>query len=201
MHYDMLQLFLDIRLKGQPMNRLILSTFVAFSFAAFLSSPVHAQNKKASPHETVSTVVEGNRVTLVYGRPYTKDPKSGEARKIWGVLVPYGKVWRLGADEATMLVTQKGLDFGGKQVPAGAYTLFLQPEENGAAHLIVSKQLGQWGTQYEADNDLVRVEAKKEAADAKADQLTMAVAKAPGGGVITITWEDTKYSFPFTVAK
>ncbi len=49
-------------------------------------------------------------MTIVYGRPYTKDPKSGETRKIWGGLVPYGKVWRMGADEATLFTTKKAVE-------------------------------------------------------------------------------------------
>ena len=53
--------------------------------------PAMAQQKRISPHETISAVFNGNRVTLVYGRPYSKDPKTGETRKIWGTLVPYGK--------------------------------------------------------------------------------------------------------------
>ena len=70
-------------------------------------SPLMAQQKRISPHETISKVIDGNRVTIVYGRPYTKDPTTGQNRKIWGELVPYGEVWRTGADEATLLITQK----------------------------------------------------------------------------------------------
>src|SRR5258708_4678002 len=97
--------------------------------------PAIAQQKRLSPHETISTVVDGNRVTIVYGRPYTKDPKTGESRKIWGGLVPYGKVWRTGADEATLLITQQPIVLGETTIPAGSYTLFTLPEESGAAKL------------------------------------------------------------------
>jgi hypothetical protein len=107
--------------------------------------PLMAQQKRVSPHETTSAVIDGNRVTVVYGRPYTKDPHTGEMRKIWGGLVPYGKVWRTGADEATLLITQKPIMFGDTAVPAGVYTLFTLPQEDGAAKLIINKQVGQWG--------------------------------------------------------
>src|SRR5271168_2452727 len=80
-------------------------------------SPLMAQQKRISPHETTSAVIDGDRVTIVYGRPYTKDHKTGEMRKIWGGLVPYGEVWRTGADEATLLITQKPILFGDKVVP------------------------------------------------------------------------------------
>src|SRR4051812_20466704 len=96
--------------------------------------PLMAQPKaRTSPHETTGAVIDGNRVTVVYGRPYTKDPKSGEPRKIWGGLVPFGKIWRTGADEATLLITQKPIAFGETTIPAGAYTLWTLPNEDGSA--------------------------------------------------------------------
>jgi hypothetical protein len=164
--------------------------------------PSMAQQKRVSPHETVSAMIDGNRVTVVYGRPYTKDPKSGEARKIWGGLVPYGKVWRTGADEATLFITQKSLVLGGTTVPAGVYTLYTLPQEDGTAKLIVNKQVGQWGTQYDESQDLARVDLTKDALDQAADQLMIGVSKNKGGGgVLKISWENTQYSVPFTVQK
>ncbi|HLX69803.1 MAG TPA: DUF2911 domain-containing protein [Verrucomicrobiae bacterium] len=170
--------------------------------------PLMAQEKHvnstggASPHETTSKVIDGNRVTLTYGRPYTKDPHTGETRKIWGTLVPYGKVWRTGADEATLLVIQKPIVIGGTTVPAGAYTLFTLPAEDGSAKLIINKQIGQWGLQYNEGQDLARVDLKKETLDQPVDEFTMAVAKnSDGGGIIKMSWENTQYSVPFTVQK
>jgi hypothetical protein len=164
--------------------------------------PLMAQQKRVSPHETISSVIDGNRVTLTYGRPYSKDPRSGEPRKIWGSLVPFGKVWRTGADEATVLITQKPLVIGDTTIPAGAYTLFTLPNEDGTAKLIFNKQLGQWGLQYDEKQDFARVDLKKEPAAMPADQFTMAIAKnTAGGGLIKLMWEDTQYSAAFTVQK
>lgn len=164
--------------------------------------PLMAQQKRVSPHETISSVIDGNRVTITYGRPYTKDPKSGEARVIWGTLVPFGKVWRTGSDEATVLITQKAIVFGETTVPAGAYTLFTLPNEDGTAKLIINKQVGQWGTQYDEKQDLARVDLKKESSEKSADQFTISVGKNPaGGGIIKLAWEKTEYSVPFTVQK
>jgi hypothetical protein len=173
--------------------------------------PLLAQQSKVnstgghSPHETTSTVIDGSRVTITYGRPYTKDPRSGEVRKIWGGLVPFGKVWRTGADEATTLITQKPLLFGDTTVPAGAYTLWTLPADDGSAKLIINKQIGQWGVgpnSYDESQDLARIDLKKDALDKTADQFTMAVAKNPaGGGMIKLMWEDTQYSAAFTVQK
>ena len=157
---------------------------------------------RLSPHETISKVVDGDRVTIVYGRPYTKNPKTGEVRKIWGELVPYGKVWRTGADEATFLITQKPLVIGGTPVPAGAYTLFTLPQEDGTAKLIISKDLGEWGLQYKEADDFARVYLKKAALDTAVDEFTMAIGANPdGGGTLTLSWENTAYSVDFTVQK
>jgi hypothetical protein len=163
--------------------------------------PVMAQQKKLSPHDTTSAVVNGDRVTLVYGRPYTKDPHTGEMRKIWGGLVPYGKVWRTGADEATLLITQKPIIIAGTTIPAGAYSLFTLPEEDGSAKLIINKQIGQWGIgpgSYDEKQDLARVDLKKETLEKPVDQFTMAVTR---NGELKMMWENTQYSAPFTVGK
>jgi hypothetical protein len=174
--------------------------FVAFVLVGAM--PLAAQQKRLSPHETISKVIDGNRITIVYGRPYSKDPKSGEIRKIWGSLVPFDKIWRTGADEATLLITQKPIVLGGATIPAGAYTLFTLPQADGSARLVVNRQLGHWGMQYDEKQDLVRVDLKKQASEAPADQFTMAIEKgADGGGVLKLIWEDTQYAVPFTVQK
>ena len=172
------------------------------------ASPLMAQQKRVSPHETISAVIDGNRVTVVYGRPYTKDPKTGENRKIWGGLVPYGKIWRTGADEATLLVTQKPIVIGETTIPAGAFTLWTLPNDDGTAKLIVNKQIGQWGVgrdpkqAYDENLDVGRINLKKDALDKPVDQFTITVEKNPaGGGVLKMMWESTQFSVPFTVKK
>lgn len=181
----------------------VISVFsiVAIGLICALPVPAMAQQKRLSPHDTISTVVSGDRVMIVYGRPYTKKPGTEVVRKIWGGLIPYGKVWRMGADEATLLVTQKALTLGGTSVPAGAYTLFLLPQEDGTAKLILSKDIGQWGEEYTEADDFARVDLQKTALDTPVDEFTMAIAKAPGGGgVIKLSWENAEYSVAFTVA-
>ena len=155
-----------------------------------------------SPHETTSAVIDGSRVTITYGRPFTKDPKTGEPRKIWGGLVPWDKAWRTGSDEATTLITQKPLEIGGTTVPAGAYTLYTIPSETGTSKLAISKNLGAWGVPVDEKNDLARVDLTKEPLEKPTEQFGMAVAKgASGGGVIKLMWDNTQFSVPFTVKK
>ena len=113
------------RAQGEFMNQLKIVSLVAI--AAVLSPlSAMAQRPRISPHETTSAVVDGNRVTLVYGRPFSKDPKGGEIRKIWGALVPFGKAWRLGSDEATLLITQKPMSLAIRWFPPALtrYTWF-----------------------------------------------------------------------------
>ena len=184
------------------MNRLNKITLTIIASSLVGAVPLMAQQKRVSPHETVSKTINDGLVMVVYGRPYIKDPKSGEARKIWGGLVPFGKVWRTGSDEATLLVTQKPLTFGETTIPAGAYSLFTLPTEDGGAKLIVSKQLGEWGAYtYDEKQDLARIDLKKETLPAPVDEFTMAVDKDGTGGVLKMMWESTGYSVPFTVKK
>jgi Protein of unknown function (DUF2911) len=176
----------------------ILRSTLLLLTAVALTSPLIAQEKKprVSPHETVDATVDGAKITIVYGRPYTKDPKSGEKRKIWGTLVPYGKVWRLGADEATILTTDKDITIGGTAIPAGSYSLYLWPEEKGAK-LIVNKQTGQWGTKYDEKQDLARIDLKQLVVDKQVDQFTIAI----DNGMLMMMWEGTQFSAPITVKK
>src|SRR5688572_22731161 len=153
-----------------------------------------------SPHETTSAVIDGSRVTITYGRPLTKDPKSGEPRKIWGGLVPWDKAWRLGSDEATLLITQAPLQIGDTTIPAGAYTLYMVPSENGAAKLAFSTNLGKWGVPVDETHDLARVDLAANVLPDSVDQLTITVENDPaGGGLLKIAWEKTQYSVRFTV--
>jgi hypothetical protein len=178
------------------------TTFIVAAMASVIALPVLAQHQRVSPHETISAVIDNNRITITYGRPYTTKPGTTEARKIWGGLVPYGEPWRMGSDEATLLITQKPIEIGGKTIPAGAYTLYMLPQENGASQLALSTRLGGWGVPVDTTHDLARVDLQKGALDKSVDQFTMAVAKGEsGGGVLKLSWENTQFSVPFTVQK
>lgn len=171
---------------------------LAFVTAA-AALPLTAQQSRRSPHETISAVIgdraTGFRVTVVYGRPYTKDPRTGEPRKIWGGLVAWGQAYRLGADEATLLINQKPVLIQGAMIPAGAHVLYMVPSESGASKLAISSSVGGWGVPVDETHDLARVDLKKDTLDKPVDQLTMAVEKDPaGGGVLKIMWENTQFS-------
>jgi Protein of unknown function (DUF2911) len=163
------------------------------AIAACAASVAQGQEQRKSPHETVKATIDGATITVEYGRPSMK------GRKVMGELVPFGKVWRTGADEATTLTTDKELQIGGTIVPAGKYTLFTLPGQTDW-QLIVNKQTGQWGTEYDQKQDLGRVPLKKTATSAPVEQLTISVDKNPaGGGLLRIAWENTALTAPITV--
>jgi hypothetical protein len=186
-----------------------IALIVAGTLVSSTSAMAQEAKKKArqrlSPHETITATVDGDELKIVYGRPYTKHPQTGEVRKIWGGLVPYGKVWRTGADEATLLTTEKPIEIGGYSLPAGTYSLFTVPAEDGAK-LIINKKTGQFGVPYKEDeekaNELARIDLKKTELDKEVTQFTMAIEpREGGGGELKLMWEKAQYSVPFTVKK
>ncbi|HEY1847968.1 MAG TPA: DUF2911 domain-containing protein [Opitutaceae bacterium] len=176
-----------------------LKSVLAVVAAAVTAMPAAAQQARKSPHETVSRVLGENRVTITYGRPYTKDPSTGAARVIWGGLVRWDQPYRLGADEATILTTQKPIMIGSVPVPAGAYTLYMVPSQAGASKLAISRKLGAWGVPVDEDHDLGRAELKASPLENGPDQLTIGIDKdGSGGGSIHIDWANTRYSVAVT---
>lgn len=162
--------------------------------ALIAATSVQAQDGRRSPHQTVSATVDNARISITYGRPYIR------GRKIMGGLVPYGRVWRTGADEATMLVTDKALMFGTARVPAGTYTLYTLPGEK-QWKLIVNRETGQFGTDYNQQRDLVRIDMQVGSTNAPVDQLTLMITDTSAGGELKLRWERAELTVPFTVVK
>ncbi|MEZ5293376.1 MAG: DUF2911 domain-containing protein [Vicinamibacterales bacterium] len=152
-----------------------------------------AQEQRVSPHETVKGTIDGANVSITYGRPAMK------GRKIFGGLVPYGQIWRTGADEATVLETDKALMFGPIHVNPGKISLYSLIDEK-TWRLVLNKQVGQWGTDYNQAQDLGRVPMRVEKLSTPVERLTISLDKNPAGkgGVIVIQWETTKASVVVT---
>ncbi len=152
------------------------------------SSSLFAQ--KVSPAATAEIELGGKKITIQYSRPYMK------GRTIMGGLVPYGKVWRTGADDATALHTDADLDIGGLKVPAGNYTLYTLPSAD-TWKLIINKQTGQWGTEYDQSQDLGRVDLQKASTDHMIDQFIIRFVKTGADSAdLILEWEKTKLSVP-----
>ena len=136
----------------------------------------------------------GGIVVVDYGRPQVRE------RSVWGgTLVPFDSVWRAGANDATHLFTTRTLTFGTVTLAPGMYTLWVQHTRQGT-FLIVNRQTGQWGTQYDGAQDVGRIEMQSAAAPSHVEELTYTVrALAPNRGVLELAWGDRVLSAPFGV--
>ena len=148
----------------------------------------------ASPRDSLAVTVAGADIKVNYGRP------SKRGRVLFNGLgdMKWGMVWRTGANQATHFTTSKALDFGGKQVPAGTYTLWTLLAENGKWELIVNKQTGQWGTAYDAKQDLVRIPMTVTDKNAVVEKMEIQVKPAGKGGEIIVAWDTYKAVAGFT---
>jgi len=168
------------------------------------AQPAATPKPRLSPPGTAEfKFADGKTITVKYSRPLIRNPKTGEPRKIMGGLVPYGEVWRTGANEATSFVTTADLDVGGTKVPAGSYTLYTLPEQNGPWKLIISKKTGQWGTPYPGpEQDLARVDMKMEKTPGLLQQFTISFdQRGPNAGMMKLEWENTSAAVDFSEAK
>ncbi|MDB4950945.1 MAG: hypothetical protein JWM27_3594 [Gemmatimonadetes bacterium] len=164
------------------------------AFAA--ASAAHDQQGAAlgvlSPRDTVRAEVGGAHLLVDYGRPGKR------GRAIFGGVVPWGQVWRTGANAATVFTTDRDLTIGGAAVPAGSYTLWTLPTAEGWK-LIVNKQTGQWGTEYDAGKDLVRVDMVRGPVSPAVERFTIAVEPQGAGGVMAFAWDGTRVTVPVAV--
>src|SRR6202035_541859 len=142
---------------------------VLFVFTLCLVSFAQDKSKRPSPAEQAQCKFsDGKTITVDYSSPRAK------GRKIFGELVPFGQVWRTGANEATTFVTSADVVVGGKTVPAGSYTIFTVPNADKWT-LIINKKTGEWGIPYKYESDeLVRVEMNVSKLPSPVENFTLA---------------------------
>jgi hypothetical protein len=165
------------------------ATAIALSIAAVsFAVAVHAEDKKkerASPHAEATATLAGKKITVSYGRPYMK------GRAIFGGLVPWGAVWRTGADEATTFTTEADVVVGGLKVPKGEYSLFTIPTEKQWT-LVLNKTAKQWGAfKYEEAQDLGRVPMTVASASKPVEQFTIELVPAGKQVTLKLSWDKT----------
>jgi Protein of unknown function (DUF2911) len=164
---------------------------VVVGLAALVALRAAQQDKSKRPSPPASTSCDlggGNSIKVDYSSPRAK------GRKIFGGIVPYGEVWRAGANEATTFVTSTDVMVGGTHVPAGSYTLFAVPNKDKWS-LVISKKIGEWGTPYPgADSDFARVDMKASTTPAAVENFTIAFDKTGGGCTLRMEWETTRAS-------
>ncbi|WP_207534296.1 DUF2911 domain-containing protein [Desertivirga arenae] len=163
--------------------------FAAIAFTivtAFSASAQQDKSKRVSPPVTVTeTTKKGAKITITYGQPSLK------GRKIGTDFVPYGKVWRTGANEATVFEIDKDVKIKGQTLPAGKYGLYTIPGEKEWV-VIFNKTWDQWGTKYSEADDQLRVTVKPEHSEKFQEKLVFEISKA---GEVSIEWGDTEVEF------
>jgi hypothetical protein len=162
----------------------------AFAKAEMANGPMG----QLSPRDTVRATVGPAHLMVDYGRPRKR------GREIFGNVVPWNQVWRTGANAATQFTTDGPLTMGGANVPAGSYTIWTLPSPTGSK-LILNRQTGQWGTEYDSSQDLVRVGLEREHLPAPVDQFTIAVDSTASGGVLRLEWDTTCFRMPFAASR
>ena len=171
----------------------VIATVLAASM--LLATPASAQLKlpRVSQKSTLTQTIGLTDVTINYSRPGVK------GRTIWGDLVPYDKVWRTGANEATHLATSKTIQLGEMTLAPGLYTLWTQHTRSGTS-LIVNRQVGQWGTVYNAANDIGRVPLELANAPEFVEDFTITIRSlGQNRGAIDLAWGDKVATANFMV--
>ena len=172
---------------------MIMRTFTSGFLALVFAVPILAQQPILSPRDSSSIVLNSKKISVNYGRP------SMRGRTIMGELVPFNKVWRTGANEATTFVTEADLEIEGVRLPKGTYTLYTLPSEQ-QWKLIINKQTGQWGTVHDPGMDFGRVPLKRQDGKNPVEKFTISFRKnGSNGGVMVLEWENTVLSVAFTV--
>lgn len=163
-------------MKNLSLSFAVLGAFIAGTVSGF------AQDKKPlSPPAETSSTIGGHAVTIKYSAP------SVRGRKIFGDHEAFGKVWRFGANDATSLSTDGDLMIGNVSVPKGNYTLYVLPNSAQDFVLIINKQTGQWGTEYDQSKDLGRVPMKVTKTPAPVE--TLMIMLSPNS--LAFDWENT----------
>jgi Protein of unknown function (DUF2911) len=167
-----------------------LSIALLFAFAAVtIACAQKDKSQRPSPPASASCDLGGGKtVTTDYSSPRMK------GRKIYGDLVPFGQVWRTGANDATTLVTSAAINVGGTAVPAGSYTIFTVPAADRWT-LIINKKTGEWGIPYKYESDeLARVPMRVSKLDAPVENFALAYDKTSSGCTLRMDWETTRAS-------
>src|ERR1700737_1081544 len=169
------------------MRKFALIAVSLFAVAVFASAQMNMSDDKSKrpspPASAACKFSDGKMIKVDYSSPRAK------GRKIFGAasekaLVPYGQIWRTGANDATTFVTDTNLNVGGKAVPAGSYTIFTVPKAD-TWSLVISKKTGEWGTEYPGEKeDLVRVPMTVSKTSAPVENFTIAFAQAGSKGTL-----------------
>jgi len=172
----------------------MLKKLLAYGIICFALSSANAQLKtpQPSPTQTIKQDFGISSAELIYSRPGVK------GRKIFGDLVPYGKVWRTGANQATRLKFTDDVTIGGQALKAGEYAVYTIPNEK-EWDVVINKGSANWGTDYKMEDDLFRVKVKPMSLDKPVETFTMQFANVKSNSMdLQLIWDKTLVSVPIT---
>lgn len=189
------------------MKKNILYTALAVFLISIISQDILAQEVAVTPDPNklsgkavearpspmaVATMKKGDAyIKVVYNQPHLR------GRKMIGEKEPYGKVWRLGANEATEITLTEDVTIGGKELEEGTYSMFAIPEKDKWT-IVFNSALGQWGAySYDKSKDVARVEVPVEKAKATFEAFTIWF--SADGSKMNMAWGDTQVSLPIEV--
>ncbi|TDU34376.1 Protein of unknown function (DUF2911) [Gelidibacter sediminis] len=179
---------------------LIILAIVAVGLFLYSHFVENIFSKRLSPKDMVKFELNDTRLEVSYNRPYKK------GREIFGALVPYDKVWRTGANEATTFTTNKNLLVDGHPLPNGTYTLWTVPNDSVWTVYFNTKEYP-WGVDEqmqpmrEPQYDLLEVEAPVIHLNNTVEQFTIAFDNTTDNLKLTMAWDQTKIEVPMEVSK
>ena len=169
---------------------LFFSLFLVMILMAKTTFAQEALEARPSPMAVAIMKFEDSYVKIVYSRPHKK------GREIFGVLEPYGKVWRTGANEATEITCTKDIKINGKKLSAGTYSLFSIPQKDNWT-IIINSGLGQWGAyQYSQELDVMRFEVVVQQTQVSYEPFTIEFVQEAEYTNLLLMWDMTKVSIP-----
>lgn len=155
--------------------------FIGFSY----SNAQTSSNNRVSPLDSIQLKIDDLNVEIIYSRPFLKGREFGKD------IVPFGKLWRTGANEATIFETNQDILIENKTLKAGKYSLYSIPDAEETV-IIFNKEWNQWGTQYNEDQDALRVTVPTFTSEEPAEQFTIDLDDA---GSACLTWGKTLFAF------
>jgi hypothetical protein len=161
-----------------------------------ISSAQQDKSKRPSPPaQAQCKFSDGKTITVDYSSPRAK------GRKIFGDLVPYGQIWRTGANDATTFVTTAAVSADGRDIPAGNYTIFTVPDQNKWT-LIVNKETGEWGIPYKYESkELSRIPMSVSKTPSPVENFTISFDQGGSTCTMKLSWEETQASVQFSEKK
>ena len=176
------------------LKKILIAVAVAAAALFILYRIQIAYTKSHSPFELAKYNADGLELEVKYCRPFKK------GRVIFGELVPFGEVWRTGANEATQITLNKKVTFGGMELDPGVYELFTLPDKYKWT-VIVNGERGQWGAfDYKPESDVLRVEVPSAEIEKELEQLTIAFEKSGDDILMRIMWDRTGVAVPIRPA-